>query len=148
MDGWTVLQNLKSDERLRHIPVVVVTVVDEREVGLALGAVDYFVKPVERGALLSWLERHGVVPDPSRRPAGAGGRRRPGRRWPAPSSGCASAGSTRCRRSRWPRRCGLARARRFDLLMCRRRAAGPDGGPLLDALRAEPAHRRASRRWC
>jgi signal transduction histidine kinase/CheY-like chemotaxis protein len=63
MDGWTVLQELKSDERLRHIPVLMVTVVDEREVGLALGAVDYFVKPVDRTTLLAWLTRHGLVPN-------------------------------------------------------------------------------------
>ncbi|GAA0947727.1 hypothetical protein GCM10009558_063400 [Virgisporangium aurantiacum] len=38
IDGWSVLRKLKKDERLWHIPVVVVTVIDEREVALALAA--------------------------------------------------------------------------------------------------------------
>jgi signal transduction histidine kinase/CheY-like chemotaxis protein len=57
LDGWEVLRLLKADERLRDIPVIVVTVVDERDVGLALGAVDYFVKPIDRHALMTSLER-------------------------------------------------------------------------------------------
>jgi signal transduction histidine kinase/CheY-like chemotaxis protein len=57
MDGWDVLRHLKSDDALRDIPVIIVTVVDEREIGLALGAVDYLVKPVERSALLEVVGR-------------------------------------------------------------------------------------------
>jgi signal transduction histidine kinase/CheY-like chemotaxis protein len=57
VDGWEVLRRLKGDPELRDIPVVMVTVVDEREVGLALGAVDYLVKPVDREALLACLAR-------------------------------------------------------------------------------------------
>jgi signal transduction histidine kinase/CheY-like chemotaxis protein len=57
MDGWDVLRQLKSDDALRDIPVIIVTVVDEREIGLALGAVDYLVKPVERSALLEVVGR-------------------------------------------------------------------------------------------
>jgi signal transduction histidine kinase/DNA-binding response OmpR family regulator len=60
VDGWEVLRQLKADEALRDVPVVMVTVVDEREVGLALGAVDYLVKPVQRTALLSCLARLGL----------------------------------------------------------------------------------------
>ena len=58
IDGWEVLRELKSDRHTRDIPVIIVTIVDEREVGLALGAVDYFVKPVDRTALLERLSRH------------------------------------------------------------------------------------------
>ena len=58
IDGWDVLRGLKADEALRNIPVIIVTVVDEREVGLALGAVDYFLKPVDRDALLARLARY------------------------------------------------------------------------------------------
>ena len=57
IDGWEVLRRLKADAKLRDVPVVIVTVVDEREVGLALGAVDYLVKPVQRDTLLSCLDR-------------------------------------------------------------------------------------------
>jgi CheY-like chemotaxis protein len=52
-DGWELLNALKDDEETRDIPVLVVTVVDEPELGRALGAHDYFVKPVDAGALLT-----------------------------------------------------------------------------------------------
>jgi signal transduction histidine kinase/CheY-like chemotaxis protein len=61
MDGWEVLRQLKLDGALRDIPVVIVTVVDEREAGLALGAMDYLVKPLDRDTLLSRLSRHGLL---------------------------------------------------------------------------------------
>jgi signal transduction histidine kinase/DNA-binding response OmpR family regulator len=57
IDGWEVLQRLKHEERTRGIPVVVVSVLDDAPLGLALGAVDYFVKPVARDALLGSLGR-------------------------------------------------------------------------------------------
>jgi CheY-like chemotaxis protein len=57
IDGWEVLRRLKADPVLRDIPVVIVTVVDEKDVGLALGAVDYLVKPIDRDALLASLGR-------------------------------------------------------------------------------------------
>jgi CheY-like chemotaxis protein len=55
IDGWEVLTRLKADELTRNIPVVVVTVIDNPTLGRALGALDYFVKPVDSGALLSRL---------------------------------------------------------------------------------------------
>jgi signal transduction histidine kinase/DNA-binding response OmpR family regulator len=55
IDGWDVLRTLKGDPRTRDVPVLMLTVVDEREVGLALGAADYLVKPVDRAALLARL---------------------------------------------------------------------------------------------
>ena len=58
IDGWEVLRRLKSDPDLRDVPVIIVTVVDERGVGLALGAVDYFIKPIDREALLARLGRY------------------------------------------------------------------------------------------
>jgi signal transduction histidine kinase/CheY-like chemotaxis protein len=64
IDGWEVLRRLKHDAGLRDVPVVIVTVVDERQVGLALGAADYLVKPVQREALVGVLERwFGGPPD-------------------------------------------------------------------------------------
>ncbi len=57
IDGWETLRRLKADPALRAIPVVIVTVVDEKDVGLALGAVDYLVKPIDRDALLASLDR-------------------------------------------------------------------------------------------
>jgi signal transduction histidine kinase/DNA-binding response OmpR family regulator len=57
IDGWEVLQRLKADPLTRAIPVMVVSVVDDRQLGLALGAVDYFVKPISREPLLEALGR-------------------------------------------------------------------------------------------
>ena len=58
IDGWEVLRRLKADAGLRDLPVVVVTVVDERNVAMNLGAVDYFLKPVRREALLDRLSQY------------------------------------------------------------------------------------------
>ncbi|MCW2736691.1 GAF domain-containing protein [Nocardioides sp.] len=68
MDGWAVLTALKAQPETRDIPVIVVSIVDERQRGAALGAAAYLVKPVSRDALLDALER--VVP-PVRSGAGA-----------------------------------------------------------------------------
>jgi PAS domain S-box-containing protein len=57
LDGWDVLAALKADAALAPIPVVVVTIVDDRNAGFALGAVDFLQKPVERGHLLDALRR-------------------------------------------------------------------------------------------
>jgi len=53
IDGWEVLKTLKSDADTRDIPVVIISRVDERDLGVALGADDYFVKPVDRDRLLN-----------------------------------------------------------------------------------------------
>ena len=58
IDGWEVLKRLKADEFTWNIPVVVISVIDNPALGLALGAKDYFVKPVDRGALLSRLNQY------------------------------------------------------------------------------------------
>jgi signal transduction histidine kinase/DNA-binding response OmpR family regulator len=68
MDGWEVLRQLKADEALRGVPVIIVTVVDEREVGLALGAVDYLLKPVDRQGLLDQLARYTLTTKVKQRP--------------------------------------------------------------------------------
>jgi PAS domain S-box-containing protein len=56
-DGWSVLSELKSDEALASIPVVMVTMVDDKSIGFALGASDYLVKPIERDRLVDVLSR-------------------------------------------------------------------------------------------
>jgi signal transduction histidine kinase/CheY-like chemotaxis protein len=57
LDGWTVLRELKADADLRNIPVVLVTVLGDREMGYALGAADYLTKPIDPDALLDVLGR-------------------------------------------------------------------------------------------
>jgi PAS domain S-box-containing protein len=58
-DGWAVLAALKSDPATADIPVVMLSVVDERNLGFALGAADYLTKPIERDRLLRVLHKVG-----------------------------------------------------------------------------------------
>ncbi|MFL6244681.1 MAG: response regulator [Thermoanaerobaculia bacterium] len=55
VDGWEVLKRLKSDEATCKLPVVIISMVDNRDLGIALGADDYFIKPVDRPRLLEKL---------------------------------------------------------------------------------------------
>ncbi|MCI0344074.1 MAG: ATP-binding protein, partial [Chloroflexi bacterium] len=55
LDGWTVLAALKGDPALADIPVILVTIVDEKTRGYALGATDYMVKPIDRERLAGVL---------------------------------------------------------------------------------------------
>jgi signal transduction histidine kinase/DNA-binding response OmpR family regulator/HAMP domain-containing protein len=57
LDGWTVLAALKGDPALADIPVILVTIVDERQRGYALGAVEYMVKPIDRERLAAVLRQ-------------------------------------------------------------------------------------------
>jgi signal transduction histidine kinase/CheY-like chemotaxis protein len=63
IDGWAVLQALKAEAATRDIPVIIVSIVDERARGAALGAAAYLVKPVSRDALLHALSAVGVHAD-------------------------------------------------------------------------------------
>ncbi len=51
LDGWTVLAAIKGDPELADIPVILTTIVDEKNRGYSLGATDYMVKPVDRERL-------------------------------------------------------------------------------------------------
>jgi CheY-like chemotaxis protein len=51
LDGWSTLQELKREEDLRDIPVIMVTIVDEENRGYALGAAAYLTKPLDRARL-------------------------------------------------------------------------------------------------
>jgi CheY-like chemotaxis protein len=48
LDGWTVLAAIKGDPALASTPVVLMSIVDQKNRGYALGAADYLVKPVDR----------------------------------------------------------------------------------------------------
>jgi CheY-like chemotaxis protein len=61
LDGWEVLARLRADIATREVPVVIVSILDEKHRGLALGAVDYLVKPVARDDLVGALRRVGAV---------------------------------------------------------------------------------------
>jgi CheY-like chemotaxis protein len=55
LDGWTVLAAIKGDPALASIPVVLMSIVDQKNRGYALGAADYLVKPVDRAKLVETL---------------------------------------------------------------------------------------------
>ncbi len=60
MDGWMVLSALKTDPELADIPVIMVTMVEEKELGYSLGATDYLIKPVNRDQLSNILNKYHI----------------------------------------------------------------------------------------
>jgi signal transduction histidine kinase/ActR/RegA family two-component response regulator len=64
VNGWDALRALKESPETRGIPVIVLSVVENRAYGLALGAVDYLIKPLGRSELLGALTRAGVLSSP------------------------------------------------------------------------------------
>lgn len=57
IDGWTALSVLKETEATRHIPVVLQSMLDEKNLGLDLGAADYLPKPVDRQRMATVLRQ-------------------------------------------------------------------------------------------
>jgi len=140
LDGWEVIRRLKRDEALAPIPVFFATIVDDRRAGLALGAADFFVKPVPHDTLLAQLARH-VTP----------ARHRDQQQDPASVLVVDRDDTTRASVERCLSEAGIAvvtcddgaeglrlsRDRRFDLIICDLRM--PDAFPLLAGLGHEPS---------
>ena len=61
--GFDTLVALRKNPDTASIPVIILSILDEKQVGFALGASDYLVKPVRKPALLAAVRRH--VPSPS-----------------------------------------------------------------------------------
>jgi CheY-like chemotaxis protein len=61
-DGWEVLKELKRHPLCKHIPIIIVSIIDEKTLGFSLGAVDYFVKPVNKDDLLQALDKVHIIP--------------------------------------------------------------------------------------
>ncbi len=57
LDGWTVLSQLKANPKTAEIPVLLLTMLDDREKGFTLGAADFVTKPVERDQLVALMKR-------------------------------------------------------------------------------------------
>ncbi len=137
IDGFEVIRRLKADRRLADIPVFFATIIDERQAGLALGADDYFVKPVDQATLVGALARriaHRPVPrvlvvdhDDDIRQAIEDGLRAGG----ADVVACADG------------RDGLALSREthFDLIVCDMQSPEVDGFAMLAAIEENPATR-------
>jgi signal transduction histidine kinase/CheY-like chemotaxis protein len=64
MDGWSVLTALKADPATADIPVVMISIVDDRQLGFSLGAADYLTKPIDRNRLVSILAKHALSDAP------------------------------------------------------------------------------------
>jgi two-component system, NtrC family, sensor kinase len=58
MDGWAVLAALKADPEVADIPVIMLTMLDDRNLGYALGASDYLTKPLDRERLMAILRKY------------------------------------------------------------------------------------------
>jgi signal transduction histidine kinase/CheY-like chemotaxis protein len=58
LDGWSVLTTLKGDPATASIPVIMLTIVDDKQMGFALGAADYFTKPIDYQRLHQVLEKY------------------------------------------------------------------------------------------
>lgn len=56
-DGWQVLKELKRHPICKNIPIIIVSITDEKKLGFSMGAVDYFVKPVNREEFVTALKR-------------------------------------------------------------------------------------------
>jgi PAS domain S-box-containing protein len=57
LDGWSVLAELKSDPALARIPVIIISVEEQRSRGFSLGACEYLVKPFEASRLVDVVSR-------------------------------------------------------------------------------------------
>jgi PAS domain S-box-containing protein len=60
MDGWAVLTALKADPEVADIPVVMLSIVDDKNMGFALGASEYMTKPIDRDRLKAILMKYGA----------------------------------------------------------------------------------------
>ncbi|MDF2714439.1 MAG: response regulator [Paenibacillus sp.] len=62
MDGWSVLTSLKNDPELADIPVMMLSMTNDKSLGYALGASEFLTKPIQRERLMPVLSKY--MPDP------------------------------------------------------------------------------------
>ncbi|MAH97925.1 MAG: hybrid sensor histidine kinase/response regulator [Euryarchaeota archaeon] len=63
MDGWEVLASLQNNEATKNIPVIMLSMANEPDIGYSLGATDYLTKPVDWGRLSGILKKHEIETD-------------------------------------------------------------------------------------
>ena len=61
-DGWDLIRELKDNPVTAEIPVVILSIVDNKPLGFSLGVTDYLLKPIDRDALVASLTRIAVRP--------------------------------------------------------------------------------------
>src|SRR5262245_16712857 len=66
LDGWSVLAALRQDSELAHIPVIMVTILDQQRRAVALGAAGYLTKPMDREQLHRLVDRFRAPTQPTR----------------------------------------------------------------------------------
>jgi CheY-like chemotaxis protein len=57
-NGFETLVALRKTPETTNIPIIIVSIVDQKQVGFALGAADYLIKPVRKAALLQSIRKH------------------------------------------------------------------------------------------
>jgi CheY-like chemotaxis protein len=56
MDGWAVLAELKDDSRVKQFPVIMLSMIENHELGYSLGAAEYLLKPVDQHQIAQVLK--------------------------------------------------------------------------------------------
>src|SRR4029077_8276521 len=59
--GFETLIALSKTPETANIPIIIVSIVDQKQVGFALGAADYLIKPIRKSVLLETIRKH-VLP--------------------------------------------------------------------------------------
>ncbi|MBN1969438.1 MAG: response regulator, partial [Candidatus Delongbacteria bacterium] len=54
-DGWDILREIKQDQEICNIPVICISMMDNRDMGLSLGAVEYLIKPIDKQQFINEL---------------------------------------------------------------------------------------------
>ncbi len=57
-NGFETLVALRQNPETANIPIIIVSIVDQKQVGFALGAADYLIKPIRKSALLETIRKH------------------------------------------------------------------------------------------
>jgi signal transduction histidine kinase len=65
-DGWSVLQSFQMDATLKSIPVIILSIVENKGLGFSLGATDYIVKPFQKQDLVEKLRALAPATEPDR----------------------------------------------------------------------------------
>ncbi|GAA3281095.1 hypothetical protein GCM10020218_034420 [Dactylosporangium vinaceum] len=138
LDGWDVIKRLKHDPALRSIPVFFTTIIDDRRAGLALGAADFFVKPVDHDAMLAQLARH-IMPASEQDSASVLVVDRDDTTRAVVARQLTEAGIAVVTCDDGAEGLRLSRNRRFDLIICDLQMPGVDGFALLSGLDQEPS---------